>query len=577
MSKEKIEIYNIAILRDNQKEKKKITCSSDMDLLAAMQEQQIMLPSTCGGKGYCGKCKLRLMKGMLSITPEDRSFFSEAELEQGWRLACKAYPTADCTIRINGEEAGFEIITEHRKDLFIKQAEEQECSARKVEGQECSAKKAEEQECSEWKREEQVNCIKTETEQGYQGSLIKRAHEDKIYAIAVDIGTTTIVLSLISIYSGEVLWTYSAVNPQRTYGADVIARIQAANDGKQELLQELITDLLLQGIKKAVAQMKIEKAAIWKIAIACNTTMGHLLLGYSCEGLGRYPYTPFNISTIELPFYQAFNSEYLDVPVVVMPGISAFVGGDIVAGLLYCDFDKADKPCMLLDLGTNGEMAIGMKEKLLVASSAAGPAFEGGNISCGVGSVAGAISSIDIREGKTSFRTIGSKPPVGICGTGIIELASELLNSGLIDSTGLLMDKYFDEGFPIIDYKANTKFFFTQRDIRQLQMAKAAVRAGADIITKEYGITYDEIDKVFLAGGFGLKLNLQKAVNIGLLPEELYDKIIPVGNSALGGAISYLIDVNAPIRVASILKAAHELQLSEHSDFNSLYPEQMYF
>jgi uncharacterized 2Fe-2S/4Fe-4S cluster protein (DUF4445 family) len=305
--------------------------------------------------------------------------------------------------------------------------------------------------------------------------------------------------------------------------------------------------------------------------------MGHLLLGYSCEGLGRYPYTPVNISTIELPFSKVFNSDYLEVPVVVMPGISTFVGGDIVAGLLSCDFDKATKPCLLLDLGTNGEMALGNKEKLLVTSSAAGPAFEGGNISCGVGSIAGAICNMDIVDGNTSYQTIGSRPPVGICGTGIIELASELLKTGIIDDTGLLNGQYFDDGFPITGYKQNTEFYFTQRDIRELQMAKAAVRAGTDILIREYGITYDDIDKVYLAGGFGFKLNLLKAVNIGLLPYELYDKIIPVGNSSLGGAICYLKEKDAPLRVASIIKAACELQLSESIEFNRLYPEFMYF
>jgi len=305
--------------------------------------------------------------------------------------------------------------------------------------------------------------------------------------------------------------------------------------------------------------------------------MGHLLLGYSCEGLGRYPYTPVNISAVELPFSQLFNSAFLHAPVTILPGISAFVGGDIVAGLLACDFDKAVRPCLFIDLGTNGELALGNKERILLSSSAAGPAFEGGNISCGCGSVAGAICSVEIDRSKTSFQTIGDKRAVGLCGTGIIELVSELLDEGIIDETGLLEDKYFKEGFPIIEEKDGRGLYFTQRDIRQLQMAKAAIRAGIDILLKEYGISYDEIDKLYLAGGFGFKLNLQKAVNIGLLPKELYGRICPVGNSALSGAVLYLTQKDASARMSAIIKAASELALAEHEDFNSLYPEYMYF
>ena len=526
--------YNITILEKN-KEVKHISCPAGSNLLEAMRENNMNIVSTCAGRGFCGKCKIRLLFGTLEVTSEDERFFTKTQLTQGLRLACRAYPTDNCVIEIIDYEADFEVVTDYLPEIDAMKLTE--------------------------------------------NMHTKNKAEDKDYAIAIDIGTTTVVISLVNICSGKIINTYSAVNPQRAYGADVISRICAANNGKQKLLQELIRSELLRGIYDLVEKSGIDKVNICKLAIACNTTMGHLLLGFSCEGLGSYPYIPVDISAIERPFSYVFDSDYIDAPVIIMPGISTFVGGDIAAGPLACGFDKSDKPSLFLDLGTNGEMALGNRDRILVTSSAAGPAFEGGNISCGVGSIAGAICNVDIIDDKTYYRTIGDKEAVGICGTGIIELTSELLDAGIIDETGLLIDKYFNEGFPIdvCLNNYNDIFYFTQKDIRQLQMAKAAIRAGIDILIKEYGISYDDLDKVYIAGGFGLKLNLHKAVNIGLLPKKLYDKIIPVGNSALRGAISYLIEPDAPVRIESIVKAAVELQLSEQEEFNDLYLEYMYF
>lgn len=537
IDKRKPEEFDILVMQRG-REVCSFSCPADSSLLEAMRAQGIRLSAACGGSAFCGKCRIRLLEGTLISERQDGKLFTDEEIRQGWYLACRTYPSDNCVIELASDEADFEIVTDYRM-----------------------AKSSRTGLKSEGSRAANMTVKDPESE----------------YAIAIDIGTSTLVMSLLDIRDGKVLQTYSAANPQRTYGADVISRIQAANNGKGKQLQELILSELMQGICDIVEKAGVSAGSICRLAIACNTVMGHLLLGYSCEGLGRYPYTPVNISAVELPFSQLFNSAFLHAPVTILPGISAFVGGDIVAGLLACDFDKAVRPCLFIDLGTNGELALGNKERILLSSSAAGPAFEGGNISCGCGSVAGAICSVEIDRSKTSFQTIGDKRAVGLCGTGIIELVSELLDEGIIDETGLLEDKYFKEGFPIIEEKDGRGLYFTQRDIRQLQMAKAAIRAGIDILLKEYGISYDEIDKLYLAGGFGFKLNLQKAVNIGLLPKELYGRICPVGNSALSGAVLYLTQKDASARMSAIIKAASELALAEHEDFNSLYPEYMYF
>jgi len=564
MNKEGPEGFYIIVMK-NGKEAWRISCPADLNLLEAMREHGIRLASACGGSGYCGKCRIRLLKGSVKsglvgrsskTNSQEGNIFTEDEIRQGWLLACRVYPSDNCVIELATDEEDFEVIADYRAVDLPKQSR-QPYMNRQSENEPAALKPA-------------------GSPQNTDSYAVKRPDGENSYAIAVDIGTSTVVQSLIRIEDGMTLATYSAVNPQRAYGADVIARLQMAGSGRMELLQKLIKGELLRGIRDMAERAGIDTGIISRMAIACNTTMGHILLGYSCEGLGKYPYTPVNISKVELPFIQLFDSDYLDASVTVLPGISTFVGGDIVAGLLACNFDKADKPCLFIDLGTNGELALGNKERLLVSSAAAGPAFEGGNISCGMPSVAGAICNIEIANGKTLYRTIGDKEAAGLCGTGIVELVSELLDAGIIDETGLLTENYFLAGFPIKG-QAGSVLYFTQRDIRHLQMAKAAIRAGIDILLKEYGIGYDDIDKVYLAGGFGYMLNLKKAVNIGLLPKEVLSRIYPVGNSALGGAISYLRDKDAPVRIEKILKSAAELALAQQEDFNSLYPEYMYF
>lgn len=501
-----------------------INYTEETSLLDAMIGQGIYLSADCAGRGTCGKCKLQLLEGELEITSFDRNKLTEQELEQGYRLACKAYPKKDCIIRlVSGRETDFKIITEHRQESI-----------------------------------------------GYG-----KADED--YAVAVDIGTTTIAASLVGLESKKIRLTDSAINRQRAYGTDVVSRIKASNDGKRELLRISIQEDLLELIRRILHEAEIPKNRLKRIVIAGNTTMGHLLLGYSCQGLGSYPFTPVNISTLTLPYEEVMGSDYQSIPVTILPGISAYVGGDIVAGLLACDFDQAKNPCLLVDLGTNGEMAVGNKDRILVSSAAAGPAFEGGNISCGVGSIAGAICDIEINKEGNRLQTIADQPPIGICGTGVVALVFELLQSKLSDATGLLCEEYFEQGYPVAADPQGREILFTQKDMREFQMAKAAIRAGIETLVRCHGITFDEIDTVYLAGGFGYQMNLEKAFGVGLLPKELSGKIKAVGNSALGGAVKYLAGESASARVDHILGVSGEISLSNETDFNDLYIKHMFF
>jgi uncharacterized 2Fe-2S/4Fe-4S cluster protein (DUF4445 family) len=271
--------------------------------------------------------------------------------------------------------------------------------------------------------------------------------------------------------------------------------------------------------------------------------------------------------------FPAANPGLSKANIVVLPGISAFVGADIVAGILSTGMDESSGITMLIDMGTNSEMVIGNRDRFLVTSAAAGPAFEGGNISCGMAGVPGAVSHVSIaKNGAEVFcETIGGQKAAGICGSGIVDVISELVRTGMVDENGTLCEPFFTDGFPLTE-----QVRITQEDIREIQMAKSAIRAGIETLVKEYGVAYEEVDTLYLAGGFGRKMNVASAAGIGLLPPELADRVVPVGNSALEGARRYL-EKDSRERIARIRAAAKEVNLAMHPEFNERYLQYMFF
>lgn len=487
------------------------------NLLEALIGYGLFISNECGGMGTCGKCIIRVVEGNLEITPRDREIFPDSHLSEGYRLACMAYPDKDCTIFISsGINTEFEVVT------------------------------------------------KTDNIIGSDDIPIKA------YAIAIDLGTTTLAFALVALPGGNILDKYSAVNLQRLYGADVISRIKAATEGKLKSLSRIIREELLYGISSLADKQQIKLSSINQIVISGNTTMIHLLMEYPCDGLGVYPYTPVNLGLINTFTDDIFGIED-KIPIMILPGISVFVGGDITSGLLASGIRLKEKPCLFMDLGTNGEIALGNKEKILVTSTAAGPAFEGGNISCGVGSIPGAICHASFEGSVLSYETIDNKPPIGICGTGVIEIAAELLKNNIIDSSGLLADPYFDTGYPIADME------LIQQDIRELQLAKAAIRAGVDVLLRNYNINYEDLDEVYIAGGFGYHLDINKAIDIGLLPEAVKDKVKAVGNTSLSGAIHTLTDSDAKNKIEHILSSTEEIHLSNADEFSDLFIDYISF
>ena len=490
-------------------------------LLEIFRNANIYIDAICAGRGTCGKCKVQFLEGWPIPTKEDENFFTEKELADGWRLACKAVIEQECVVSIemSGEEK-YAVVTEY---------------------------------VSERKSQQSV--------------------EKNRYGIVVDIGTTTIAMQLLELHSKTIEDTYTAINRQRSYGADVISRIQASNEGENERLRQSILEDLEQGIEELHSRNHV---TIKEIGISGNTTMISLLMGYSCEGLGAYPFTPVNIDAVEADYFTIFGNHRHTCKVRILPGISAFVGGDITAGLLACGFDRKEKVSILVDLGTNGEMAIGNQDKIFVTSTAAGPAFEGGNIICGTGSIPGAISHITYKNNGFELETIGKQEASGICGTGVIDITYELLKQKLIDETGLLNDKLFEDGILLAKSK-ESEIRFYQKDIREIQLAKAAIRAGLETLLVNYGIGYDEIDDIYIAGGFGYKMDIDKAIGIGLFPKACKNKLKAIGNSSLKGNLIYLTEKDAKERMRKITQSSEEISLAASSIFYELYLQHMCF
>ncbi len=504
-------------------ETKTILVKEGESLLDAFIRQEIYISAPCGGKGRCGKCGIQVLNGNTWISDEDKKIYSEEELDAGWRLSCCLYPTEELEVSVSqSDESLFEAVGETE------------------------------------------NTEESGTEESF-------------YHVAVDIGTTTIAMSLIGGESGKVFHTVTSVNSQRAYGADVISRIQASVDGKKEELKKSIQKDLQDSMEKLLKETGVSGEDVGKIVIGGNTTMGHLLMGYDCDTLGVFPFTPVNIDFIKGTEEILGTDRFGKKEVILLPGISTYVGGDIVSGMYAYDFTEKEDVCMFIDLGTNGEMGIGNKEKILVTSTAAGPAFEGGNITWGMGSVPGAICSVKLEGTETEVKTIRDEAPQGICGTGVVETAAELVREEIVDETGALDEDYFDDGFPLAKTPDGKEIVFTQKDVREIQLAKAAVRAGVETLLLRYGIKKEEVSKVYLAGGFGYKLNTDKAIAIGMIPEEWADRIVAVGNSSLSGACKYLKDENGDKTIEKLVSISEEINLSADKEFNEFYMNEMFF
>jgi uncharacterized 2Fe-2S/4Fe-4S cluster protein (DUF4445 family) len=489
----------------SQKKERLVRIKKGYSLLNILQDNGYNIYTPCGGKGTCGKCRVRV-KG------------------EGLVIACTYFPAYD-----------MEIILPDEREAQILVAQ------------------------SEYLEEYPLNT-------GEIKQLSNNPH-----GVAIDIGTTSIVFYLVNLISGKVLKISSILNPQAVYGSDIISRInycQTEKDGLDKL-QKTILQAINNELLYYQRNGEIKRNDIVKLLIVGNNTMLHILLGEDPVPIAMAPFTPKftneQIKTGEsLGLYTHPEAE-----IRTLPSISAYVGADIVSGMAVLKQDRKKRNIIYVDIGTNGEIGLITPDKIFTCATAAGPALEGANITCGMGAVEGAISTFT-KNGE--LYTIGNAKPVGICGSGIIDVVSYLLDNGLMNDTGLLKNPY-----TIINNTPDGKIEIIQKDIREIQLAKSAILSGIKVLLKKAGLTFNDINALYLAGGFGNYINIESAVNIGLLPGEIKDKTVAIGNSAGAGALQALISIDFYKRINKILSISEYIELSNSDDFNVEFTLNMNF
>ncbi|MDF2684964.1 MAG: ferredoxin, partial [Clostridia bacterium] len=504
--------------------KKSVTADKDELILSVISRNGYVMDAPCGGKKRCGKCKIAVTGELSPIGYKERSLLTDDELENGIRLACFCSIQGEVEFNIEMSSGVYEIET-GMKDKNI-----------------------------------EVNPFTDILK-------FKKEHENVI-GVAVDIGTTTVAVRFYDLINGRHLFTQSAINAQKNYGADVMSRIEYAlnNQDGDATLHNAITSQLNGMLNAFSKYSEIPLNDIAEIVIAGNTTMELLAAGYSIKSLGSLPFIPESFLD-EYKYASELGYNTPSAQIYFMPAVGGFFGGDAVSVMVAMDFDD-EKPKFMVDIGTNGEMAIstGNGNDIFGCSTAAGPAFEGACIRFGTGSVEGAINKVILNgNDKFTFKTIGDKPPIGICGSGLIDVTALSIKKCYIDETGRI-----DEVLPLFEGENSIPLIaddimVTQRDIREIQLAKAAICAGVKVIINSANKKTEKnlnIDDIFIAGGFGTALNLENAKIIGLLPPEYCDKAVTVGNAALQGAIMCLLSKNCRERAKALAKKVKLVDLS---------------
>jgi uncharacterized 2Fe-2S/4Fe-4S cluster protein (DUF4445 family) len=584
-------------------------------LLEALNTTEYALRSPCGGQGTCGKCKIRILEGESPPTIQDQRLFSPEELKSGWRLACQTVLNDSISLEIPSEALALEtkVLThgiqhEEKLDPYIRKIFAHlteptlETAGSDAENLLKHLKLPPDQISLNAIRNLPVTLRKNNFKItalccGKQITDIEEGDTTaQNFGIAIDIGTTTVAGFLHDLKNGKSISVLSRTNPQRSFGDDVISRILKAStpEGLHEVQKSILT--CINGmVHEFCKEQNISKKHIYEIVIAGNTTMQHLFLGIDPQFLAQSPYTGvfragINVSAQELKLDINPNGN-----IHVLPNIAGFVGGDIVAGILSSGMHAGDSLKLLIDIGTNGEIVLGNKDGLVACSTAAGPAFEGGRIRHGMRAEAGAIEKV-MMDATLHLTTIENAPVKGICGTGLIDLISELLRLGILDITGRILDadelpKNLPEEIQklLIPQENGTGFLLfkgrnqqadivlTPKDIREFQLAKAAIYSGIQILLKARGITLQQVDEILLAGAFGNFIRVNSARRVGLLPDMPIDKIRFIGNSAGAGARMALLSQSHRKEAEEISQKTKHVELATDPDFQNIFADALLF
>lgn len=518
-------------------EGKQISIHSGATLVEAAGQAGIILNTICGGRGTCKKC-------IAYIEPDGRKV-----------LACNYRIQSDLVVTIPRDSRFFEqqILTEG-------------------------------------------TAGESEIELDIYEAYSQAATGSAILGVAVDIGTTTVVARLVGMTDGQCLATEASLNPQTRFGDDVVTRIAyAETDEKLTELRDTITGCINDLVSKLCEKAAVDTDSIFEVCIVGNTTMNHIFLGLPITQLGRAPYKAYCLDARDLTPGESALLLNAAGNVHTVENIAGFVGSDTTAVALASGIDAEDEMTLAVDIGTNGEIVLGTRNKLYAASCAAGPAFEGARISCGSRATEGAIEAVVLGEDDIDLDVIGNCPPRSLCGSGLIDAVAVLLDLGIIESTGrfaepeTLQDKLppaifsrirsrdGQPAFCLAENSDNGTVMLTQRDIRETQLAKAAIRAGIRLLQKRMGLKDSDIRHVLLAGAFGNYIRRESALRIGLLPSVDVDKIRSVGNAAASGAQMILLSRRRRERAGELARRIEYVEIAHEPDFQNFFADSLIF
>ena len=595
-------------------------CPRGETLMDCARQLGVGLAGLCGGIGGCGQCVVQIVDGDVSRpTSEDAERLSADALAQGYRLACRTIPLADCKVRVplesltssqrtqvEGEEtaaapdplAQVYIVTLQPPSLDDLRAdagrladalrEQHGVSATHVDLQVMrkispSLRACVDPDSGEWRVRAAIR----------EGEVIGLLSPDASpLGLAVDLGTTKIAAYLVDLTHGRTLASSGLMNPQIAYGEDVVARISLAEqqEAKRTLLQQLAVEALNQLASELCARVEASVSQIVDAVVVGNTAMHHLLLGLPVKQLALAPYVPAVASAVNVKARDLGVRLAPGAYVHLLPNVAGYVGGDHVAMLLATQIEEKRGVVLAIDIGTNTEICLSSDGVLTSASCASGPAFEGAHIRHGMRAASGAIERLRLLEDRTEYQTIGGGPPAGLCGSGIVDTMAQLFLAGVLDQHGrmrdhprvrevdgvrefILVDEPTLGGSPVETRRS--AIVFTQQDVRQVQLAKGAMRAGIELLLATGGRKIEEIDSVIIAGAFGSYIDIANAITIGLLPRLPLGRFRQVGNAAGMGAKLALISRTQRETARALASRIGYLELAAHPLFSTTFAQSM--
>lgn len=560
------------------------------------------IDSTCGGRGTCGKCKAQVLNGRGEVTTADRRLLRQTELDSGWRLSCQArvYEDTTCVVpqllRVpKAATMGFGrlvLVDPNVRKVFVELAEptlhDQRSDVARLrdaltaEGHDMKAGLAVLATLPTVLRDAEFKV--TAVLAGDELIAVEPADtRDESYGVAFDLGTTTLVGTLMNLRTGMAMAVQSTLNGQAGFGADVISRISHAMEGAAAVreLQAVVLATMNEILSGLYAETSVSRDRVYEAVVVGNATMLHLLIGVDPSPIAVTPFTPAFLEPVTVGAGEVGLDIHWGGKVQTLPSIGAYVGADIVGGVLATGIARDDKLRVFIDVGTNGEIVLGSSQRLLATAAPAGPAFEGSQIRCGMRATEGAIEGVQLGD-SIELQVIGGDiPATGICGSGLVDAVAQLLLVGLLDYSGRLKAADHVPTHPLagrlIEVDGMRAFqladgvYLTQRDIRELQFAKGSIATGIQVLMGILGVGANDLDEVLLGGSFGSYLNPESAKVIGLVPPVDVDRIISVGNTAGEGAKISLLSYRER-QVAFDLPAVVEyVELSGRADFNDTF------